>query len=137
MSEIEKMYENAGIKKQYCGWLDMGDLDTQMTYIQCDTKEEWDECVFMSRNEYYNKPKMEYPPFTAEKQLELIKWLIQKYKTILIEHKLNLFYINIRDIYTGMVHIEFDETIAGLFNNLWQDLTETEQEQIRSIFNGN
>ena len=74
-----------------------------------------------------------YPPFTAEKQIELIKWLIQKYKTILIEHKLNLFYINIRDIYTGKVHIEFDETIAGLINNIWQDLTEAERAEIKNI----
>lgn len=28
MNEIEKMYENCKIKKQYCGWLDMG-----ITYI--------------------------------------------------------------------------------------------------------
>jgi len=72
-------------------------------------------------------------PFTAEKQIKLIKWLIQKYKTILIEHKLNLFYINITDIYTGMVHIEFDETIAGLINNIWQSLTEEEKASIKNI----
>lgn len=101
MSEIEKMYENAGIKP------------------------------YKFYGVYYHH--IEYPPFTAEKQIDLIKWLIQKYKNILIEHKLNLFYINIRDIYTGMVHIEFDETIAGLINNLWKDLTEQERTEIKKI----
>lgn len=74
-----------------------------------------------------------YPSFTAEKQIELFKWLIQRYKDISIEHKLNLFYINIRDIYTGKVHIEFDETIAGLISNLWQSLTEEEKQRIKEI----
>ena len=91
------------------------------------SEEDFQECL--EHLSYREK----YPPFTAEKQIELIKWLIQKYKTILIEHKLNLFYINIRDIYTGKVHIEFDETIAGLINNIWQDLTEEEKQQVKGI----
>lgn len=102
MSEIIKLYENAGIEK--------------IVTFTC-----------------HNITHSSYPPFTAEKQIELIKWLIQKYKTISIEHKLNLFYVNIIDIYTGMVHIEFDETIAGLINNLWQNLTEEEKQQIKEI----
>lgn len=128
MSEVEKMYENCKIKpkrKGYCDW------DSDCPYPDIINSGCGDECPYWKYED-----EATYPPFTAEKQIELFKWLIQKYKTILIEHKLYLFYINIRDIYTGMVHIEFDETIAGLFNNLWQDLTEDEQEQIADILRG-
>ena len=112
MNEEEKLYKNAGCEKNFC---------------HCKNK-----CPYF-RKQCNDCEMMIYPPFTAEKQIELIKWLIIKYKTILIEHKLNLFYINIRDIYTGMVHIEFDETIAGLINNIWQDLTEEEKQQVKGI----
>lgn len=105
MNEVEKMYKNAG--------------------ISCKPNYVYNKVPILSG--------LKYPPFTAEKQLELIKWLIQRYKEIVIEHKLNLYYINIRDIYTGMVHIEIDETIAGLINYLWQDLTDAEKAQIKNI----
>ena len=122
MNEVEKMYENCNIKpkqKGYCDW----DSNCPYPHHKCD-----DECPYWK---YEDEAK--YPPFTAEKQIELIKWLIQKYKIMLIEYKLNLFYIHIRDIYTGKFHIELDETIAGLINNLWQDLTDAEKVQIKNI----
>ena len=132
MSEIEKMYENTGIKptKNWQSCLDCK-LKTEIRY------DEWGEeyltCNRLERPENCPDAKEYYPIFTAEKQIELIEWLIRKYKTISIEHKLNLFYINITDIYTGMVHIEFDETIAGLINNIWQFLTEEEKQQVKEI----
>lgn len=117
MNEIEKMYKNVEVKK----------------LLYCDICKAQEHALGLCAE---TKCEPFYPPFTAEKQIELFKWLIHKYKTISIEHQLNLFYINIRDIYTGMVHIEFDETIAGLFNNLWQSLTEEECKQIKEILNG-
>lgn len=45
MSEIEKMYKNAGVKKR------------------------WSSTPYGGVEEYY-------PPFTAEKQLKLIKWFM-------------------------------------------------------------
>lgn len=116
MSEITKLYENAGIEKEF----EKPAECVKNPYISCDG------CMLYDDKKGKCNNRKDYPQFTAEKQIELIKWLIRKYKTISIEHKLNLFYINITDIYTGMVHIEFDETIAGLINNLWQDLTEEE-----------
>lgn len=121
MSEIEKMYENVGVEYE-----ERYNNCTLNKEGQCELKCSCDICK-------YSEEIYIYPLFTAEKQIELIKWLIIKYKTILIEHKLNLFYINIRDIYTGKVHIEFDETIAGLINNIWQDLTEEEKQQVKGI----
>lgn len=136
MSEIEKMYENAGIKLKYSGWLDMGDLDTQMTHIQCDTKEEWDECVFMSRSSYssddenYDKPKMEYPTFTAEKQIEITKFLLKKAVYYDVKDDKYWFYLEECE---SAGYKPFDEAIAHFINKLWQDLTEAERKQIKEI----
>ena len=89
MSEIEKLYENAGIKKDWTA-IGFGDIE---------------DC---------------YPPFTAEKQLELIKWLI-------IEGY-------IEDMLTVQISEEnFEACLADTFNELWQDLTEEEKQQVKGI----
>jgi hypothetical protein len=104
MSEVEKMYRNAGIKPLcqipdgYCGM------------------------------------KNVYEDFTAEKQLELIKWLGDTdyyihsiYKTIDTKEYCieNDFY----DIQTN----KFEEALARLINKLWRDLTKAERKQIKEI----
>lgn len=77
----------------------------------------------------------EYPPFTAEKQIELIKWLkdnrsfhaVGKWCTAcdstgeVIEHRSEL----------------FEEALTGLINQLWKanDLTEEEKQQVKGILN--
>lgn len=57
MSEIEKLYENANVEKKY----DCSDCEYLSEYIcpKCSDKQ------------------LKYPEFTAEKQLELIKWLAE------------------------------------------------------------
>ena len=97
MSEIEKLYKNAGV-----GYL-MYVLDTF--------------------------PSVAYPQidFTTEKQLELFKWLI-KYRWYIIGRYTDKF-----DLFDE----NFEQALAGILNSLWQDLTKEEQEQIRSILNGN
>ena len=105
MSEVEKLYKNAGV-----GYL-MYVVDTN--------------------------PPVEYPQidFTAEKQLELIKWLIREKYLIgrYIESYYELF-TNSMISYNSKNEC-FEKSLAGLINNLWQDLTEEEQEQIRRILN--
>lgn len=91
MNEIEKLYENAGIKKEYCS--------TYEANKQCEGIVDCSECA-----------SAEYPPFTAEKQIELIKWLEQ--------------YI---------MCSPFDEGLAKFINAIWQDLTEEEKEALRGI----
>lgn len=143
MTEIEKMFENAGIKKQYCGWLDMGDLDCQMQYVRCNSITEWKDAVFSSRfGESKEEPEHKYPPFTAEKQLELIKWLAKTYELSINWDKQ---YFAIRNYYDNgrLYHsvygyeVPFDETFAYLINRIWQDLTDQEKEEIRGILNEN
>ena len=125
MTEIEKLYELVGIKQKYSGSLDMGDLDTQMEYVQCNTKEEWDECCNMSRsgfssdNEEWYEPKMEYPPFTAEKQLELFKLIItERFLVAIYGGMPNLFSITALNVSANASC--FEECLAGYFNNFFE-----------------
>lgn len=69
-----------------------------------------------------------YPPFTAEKQLELIR----KLGNINIDID-NGYYMS-SEILEVEAHCDtFEETLAEFVNNLWQDLTEEERKQIRGI----
>ena len=105
MSEIEKMYENAGIKPSptcnNCNMLD--EYWSNGTYCStCKDDKNNDECGIAN---YI------YPPFTAEKQIELIKWLVC----------------------TGEEESTFEETLSKQVNDLWQDLTEEEKQQVKGI----
>ena len=109
MSEIEKLYENIGIgKKVMCEW----------------TCKDSPDCN--ANCEHYESTQLYYPPFTAEKQLELIKWLI-KYRWYIIGRYTDKF-----DLFDE----NFEQALAGILNNLWHDLTEEEKQQIRIILNG-
>ena len=78
--------------------------------------------------------------FTAEKQLELIKWLAHKAHNGLLINK------HITDGGASMVFdnlgyestlagssISFEECLANLINNVWINLTEEERTQIKEI----
>lgn len=115
MTEISKMYENAGFPKKQC---------KDYSCIVC---------------EQYNDCK-KYPPFTAEKKIELIKWLGEN------EDGFGFFNEGILglscqcDFYWEWFNKtfyakDFDNALAGLINKLWQDLTDQEKEEIRNILN--
>ena len=76
MSEIEKMYENAGIKK----------------LLYCDICKAQEHALGLCAE---TKCEPFYPPFTIEKQLELIKFITT----------------------LGVCEIE---NLADVINNLWQ-----------------
>lgn len=115
MSEIEQLYENTGL-------------------IYCDKcKHDSDiDCLYLCENKY--------PPFTAEKQLKLIKWIAHKAHNGLLINK------HITDGGASMVFdnlgcestlasnfISFEECLAKLANSLWQDLTEEERKQVKEM----
>lgn len=105
MSEIEKLYENAGVN-QVCNTCELRGYKRL-----CPTK------ALCARTN---------PPFTAEKQLELIK----KLGNINIDID-NGCYMN-SEILKVEAHCDtFEETLAEFVNNLWQDLTEEEKQQIK------
>lgn len=107
MSEIEKMYENAGIEVPIVRLKIFKD-DNGKIYTQ--------------------------PPFTAEKQIELIKWAARR------EPKVEIGYSSVCGYWVEnptdtryYFGDQFDNTLASLINNLWQDLTEEERKQIKEI----
>ena len=85
MSEIEKMYENAGVEPIY-------------PYTKC------------------------YPDFTAEKQLNLMAFLINR--KVGLSFKAEQGEITVEAISRGL---------AGIVNRIWQDLTEEEKQQVKRI----
>lgn len=115
MSEIEKLYKNAGVEKQ--------------KYYAC------------KRPDYSDVFEEKLPPFTAEKQLELIKWLAKK--KFVAYNNSGGWFIGIIPTYSEELGIvcknkamnidSFDEALAGLINNLWQNLSLEEKQQIKEI----
>ena len=116
-NEIEKLYELAGILKECLSpcyinktWRKTHDCPN------CDNREN-------------------YPPFTAEKQIELIKWLGEWDYTVRIDFHENECGIAI-EYHSGNFQDNLSEALASIINDLWQDLTETEKEEIRKILRG-
>ena len=104
MSEITKLYKNAGIKPlcqipdKYCGVQNV------------------------------------YADFTAEKQLHLIKWLSNKADHIDIHYDRYKGLFNIQTGMGGLyVCNEFEQALASRVNIIWQDLTEEEKQQVKGI----
>ena len=114
MNEIEKLYENARLHK--CTNIGNFCKHIGATCERC--------------------KKHKYPPFTAEKQMELFKFLLDKYCDIRIRKNLEgAYYIkSFNDI--SCFSEDFEETLASFTNTHSQDLTEQEKEQIKEILNG-
>lgn len=105
MSEVTKLYENAGIEPKKCS--------------ECDNNM---DCGF---------GKDCYPPFTAKKQIELIKWLM-KYDEIHGDYNDGYGFSTLN--YSGKYKKDFEESLASIINNeLWQDLSEEEKQQVKGI----
>lgn len=115
MSEVEKLYENAMVEKitlfKPKHSITLGDYDEE--YI-------------------------DYPPFTAEKQIELIKLLgnLRDY-TVEIDKFKGVYYVGCRsagsnDKLWGSSNI-FEDALAELINETWFCLTEEHKQQIREI----
>lgn len=112
MSEIEKLYENANADK---------DCKLYANYGACPDKTK--ECTYC---EYYV-----YPEFTAEKQLELIKWLAENKTIEISKHFIDL--KNNRHHWVSRQGLQFEESLAELVNLIWPSLTDTEKAEIKEI----
>ena len=121
MNEIEKLMQNAGIKKvRYC---EVEEECPSLFGHRCE------DCDLKPKPECYT-----YPPFTAEKQLELIKWLIQEVNYLQLQYFGGKEYFFAFDLgATVAMGGTFEETIARLINNIWQSLTEQEKTSIKNI----
>ena len=113
MNEVEKMYSNAG--------------------VSCKPNYVYNKVPILSG--------LEYPPFTAEKQLELIKWLgeLDMLEIMRTTREDKAWIINSEYGMSGNVYKHtsrmksFEEALAGLINSIWQDLTDAEKVQIKEI----
>ena len=132
MNEVEKMYKNCNIKpkqKGYCDW----DSNCPYPHHKCN-----DECPYWKYED-----EVKYPPFTAEKQIELIKFLgsISYVEVVEIRFFENDWCISIvypdetkcfDYVETGRCKV-FELALAELLVELWQNLTEAEQNEIKRI----
>ena len=127
MNEVEKMYENAEPNRD------------------CNLYKHFTECP-MKHTQCEDCENFVYPPFTAEKQLELIKLLSK----VTLADYFQFFFYEIKEEWVFRLFMitemscesaytyesrnkDFAEALAGLINNLWQDLTEEERKQIKEI----
>ena len=133
MSEIEKMYENAGI-------------EPDINYV-CDKEPCEKHSVDCQECSHLYDTREDYPDFTAEKQLELIKTIERKCDLI---DCIQIVYRPMEDLWKisimPVLEMAFEEmylffgcdkdfstALAMAINNLWQDLTEEEKQQIKEI----
>ena len=130
MTEIDKMFENAGINKreiENCTYKN----STPCGHF-CDDGE---DCPYL-------EIKNDYPPFTAEKQLEITKLIGSRYGLKFIVNEAMDYMLSTDLFNDDKFNIQgygygYDEAIANLTNNLWQDLTNQEKQEIRRILNEN
>lgn len=117
MNEIEKMYENAGIKPTK-NWQSCRNCKLKTETRYDDWGEEYLTCKMLERPKNCPDAKEFYPPFTAEKQIELIKWCLDNYRGY---------------IFDSIETEWFEEQLCAFINNIWQDLTEEEKQQVKGI----
>lgn len=101
MSEIEKLYKNAGVEPKY------------KDYRTKNGK------TYEDKNPNNRNIRLLYPPFTAEKQLEIVKMIL-----------FSTWWMNLKRLQFSE---KFDEGLAQMINELWQDLTEEEKQQVKEI----
>lgn len=134
MNEIEKLYKNAGLSNMWVERYDdkeiwhksYGEMISTMMQLNDWTKQ---VAIDVAKKEC----KKEFPPFTAEKQLELIKLLTQRCD-LSISHFTEWEFIH----FDGQEPIQitgkdFTETLAKLVNAYWQSLTEEERKQVKEV----
>lgn len=134
MNEIEKLYENVGVKPVKQGYCDH--------YCYCPYPDIrcGDDCPYWK---YEDEAK--YPPFTAEEQLSLIKWLgYRRHTDIDIYNIKGCTIYDISSDYDCIIDEHkfmfdsntFEGALAGLINQMWYSLTPEEKKQIRDILKG-
>ena len=100
-------------------------MEVKKMMQNANVKKHWNSTPYGGIEEYY-------PPFTAEKQIELIKWLGIRDELNLYQNKATndwVFYDHEKDA----IHYSFEYGLASWINYLWEDLTEEEKQQIKEI----
>lgn len=121
MSEIEKMYENAGIEKE----------KKQQCVKSYRTENGIGICIdFNKRDDYLYC----YPSFTAEKQINMILFLANREIRISPTYISSGYYLNnLHKIKSSRNISTFENSLAQHINAIWQDLTLEEKQQVKGI----
>lgn len=125
MNEVEKMYKLANVQPQYKKRIEfkerysIGQPCKKSPCINCD-KSVFEDVM---------------PPFTAEKQLNIIKWLLKSYDIGLSQlgERIDTSLDGINCISGLGSGNTFEESLAQAINDLWQDLTDVDKTQIKEI----
>lgn len=125
MNEVEKMYENAGVEKEF----EKPAECTKNPYITCDG------CMLYDDKKGQCNNRKEYQPFTAEKQIGIIKWLLKSYDIGFSQLGQRIdTSLDGANCISGLGSGDtFEESLTQAINDLWQDLTEEERKQIKEI----
>ena len=126
--EIIKLYENARIEKELAYFeCNRGRSSMRCCPVSSDERDkECSSCFFRDKM----KEVYEYPPFTAEKQLEIMKFLLKKAVYYDVKDDKYWFYYEECE---SAGYKPFDEAIAHFINKLWADMLDEEKQQIKEI----
>lgn len=123
-SEINKLYENAEVKKQIPKVCSSNEL-----YCK--------ECKAHIEDAMPYCKNAEYPQFTAEKQIELIKWLAMHKSSYGLQYFgkqwANCCEFEWENFEECSEDVDFEQSLSGLINIIWQSLTEEEKQQVKEI----
>ena len=126
MNEItKKLYENAGIKAK---WKDKRVKNTKTYYTE-------EQAKYLRQTTKNRNIQLLYPPFTKEKQIELIKWLCQHTYRNYIKFRFDicgLWYCECNMSNSDMHHT-FEDALIDVLMQIWQDLSPEEKQQVKGI----
>lgn len=137
MNEVEKMYKNAGLSNMWVERYNDGYYEHERYYNS------YKEMInnMMKANDWTlteaqevakRECKKEHPPFTAEKQLAIVKFLLNKSVYYDTDGDRE-YWFHISDEIKNSKYREFDEAIAECINKMWEDLRDYEKVQIKEI----
>ena len=130
MSEITKLYENAEVEREFAYF----ECHRGRSSICCPIEEyEKDDGCMGCINSSAMKEVYEYPPFTAEKQLKLIKWIAEKKEECRITYDKEYEWCTQTDWQSSFCYDNFSASLANLINTIWKDLTSEEKQQVKGI----
>ena len=139
MNEVEKMYENAGVEPDYDYFTFFDDKVHKIGRTMHLCKEELKHWLENYQKDYVAikviRVDKAYPPFTAEKQISIIKWLLESYDIGFSQLGQRIdTSLDGTNCISGLGSGDtFEESLAQAINDLWQDLTEVEKAEIKNI----
>ena len=138
MSEIEKLYKTAGYANTWVQRYDDGYYEREHYYnsykVMIKSMMEKNGWTLTEAQEVAKKEcKKEHPPFTAKKQIELIKWLVKNQDIFKITYHREFLWCSSIEWVESDCYEEFEESLADLINTIWQDLTPEEKQQVKGI----